>query len=276
MGFVAEASEPRRGCRRRPQGGASLEESTKSPEGRGQCRARIYPGAGEAVVSMLQPPRTPTDRSRKLEGARDPQRCRENAARRAKTKFRRFVKQHRLCFMWTFTYGEGGQRDLVQLRRQVERLIAKVSKDLGHDFPYAYVVEFHKDGERLHVHIAVPFRYPFEKLDALWSHGFVWLSDKRRKGECAFVGAERAYRYMAKYMTKEFEASEFGRHRYEISRGWQVESYDVRVQDFGDGQRVAEGVFGGPPSFVWDSAEVEDWQAPPCRVLFFEMRARDG
>jgi hypothetical protein len=85
-----------------------------------------------------------------------------------------------------------------------------------------------------------------------------------------------AVRYMTKYLTKAFEVVEFGRHRYEIARGWQIESFDVRVRDFGDGQRFAEETFGGKPCFVWDSGDEDDWQAPPCRVLFFTVRARDG
>jgi hypothetical protein len=260
-----------------PQGRRrSLEETTKSPCTRGQVRLRVYPKCGEAVVSLLQRERAAADRSRKGERAHDPQRCRENAARRAKSTFRRFCKQHRLCFMWTLTYGDGGQRDLAQLRRQVERLRAKVIRETGRDFPYAYVVEFHKDGERLHVHMAVPFFFDQRRLTTLWGHGHVWCSDKRQRGECRFIGAERAVRYMAKYMAKAFEDGDFGRHRYERARGWAVETYDVRVFDFGDGQRVAEEVFGGKPRFVLDSADVEDWQAPPMRLLFFEMGAPDG
>ena len=108
--------------------------------------------------------------------------------RRAKTTFRRFCKQHRLFGMLTLTYGDGGQLDLAQLRRQVEKLIAKIRAEIGRDFPYAYVVEFHKDGKRLHVHIAVPFRFKWKLLDRLWTHGYVWCTDWRGKGECAFVG----------------------------------------------------------------------------------------
>jgi hypothetical protein len=227
-------------------------------------------------VSLLQPERAPVDRSRKGERAHDSGRCRENAARRAKTIIRRFCKQHRLAFMWTLTYRDGGQRNLGQLRRQVERLMAKVERETGRDFPYAYVVEFHRDGERLHVHIAVPFRFAWKTLDRLWPHGSVWCTDWRKSGECAFVGAERAVRYMSKYMMKAVDAVEFGQRRYERARGWAIESYGLRVLDFGDGQRVAEETFGGRPRFVFESADVEDWPAPPVRVLFFEMRTPDG
>lgn len=211
-----------------------------------------------------------------MEGAADPQRCRAEAVRRARKTLRRFCKEHLLFFMWTLTY-EGGQRDLAKLRRQVEALVAKVVAHRGGQrFPYAYVVEPHKDGERLHVHVAVPFWFNHKTLWAMWGHGFVWCTDKRRRGEARVCGAVRAASYLAKYVDKTFDFSDFGRHRYEVARGWAVTSYQVSVRDLDEGQRCAEAVFKGAPEYVWDSRSCEDWAGPPVRVLFFMPRPRDG
>jgi hypothetical protein len=268
----------RRWGRRTEGGGPSLDKATKSPGhiDCGRVRTTVYPYAGEVVLSPLDGHRD-VDRTRKPGGPRDPQRCKREASARAHRQLRRFCKEHRLCFMWTLTYGGGGQRDLSKLRRQIERLVAKVIADLGGKrFPYAYAVELHADGERLHVHMAVPFFFAHERLGVLWGHGFVWCSDKRQRGECAHVGATRAAGYLAKYVAKTFDSSEFGCHRYEVARGFKVERYQVRRRDFDDGQRYAEALFMAAPEYVWNSGDCPDWAGPPVRVLFFTPRVRDG
>jgi hypothetical protein len=233
----------------------------------------VLPNCGEVVLSVMPPlHRRSCDRSRKHGHAIDPERNREQAARRARVRLRRYCKEHRLVFMWTLTYGSGGQRDAAQLRRQVERFIAKVVQARGGRFPYAYVIEAHKDGERLHVHMAVPFWMPHAEVAEMWGHGWVFMTDKRRKGDCAWVGAERAAAYLAKYVGKEFESGESERRRYEVARGWSVQRYSVRCMDFGDGQMQAEALFGGPPNYVWSSSECEDWPGPAVLVLWFPER----
>jgi len=268
-------------CRRNVRRVApSLEQATFSPAGwgtgHGQARVTVYPYAREAVVSVMRGQRA-VDRSRRRDAPRDVERCKREATKRAQRELRRFCKSHRLFFMWTLTYGDGGQRDLRQLRRQVERLVAKVQESRnGEAFPYAYVVEPHKDGERLHVHMAVPYFFDQRRLSLLWGHGFVWCTDKRKRGECAQVGANRAASYLAKYVGKTFEHAEFGRHRYEVAKGWRVERYEVRRRDLDDGQRYCEALFMAAPEFVWDSSTCDDWHGPPVRVLFFSGGADDG
>jgi hypothetical protein len=189
---------------------------------------------------------------------------------------RRFCVEHRLFFMWTFTYGNGGQWDEHQLHRQVERFIAKlVAARGGQRFPYAFVVEHHKSGA-LHVHMALGFYFPHAEMATLWGHGFVFVTDKRKRGECAQVGAVRAARYLSGYVKKEFDESPYGRRRYEVARGFKVTTYEVRRADLDDGQRYAESVFMCEPAFVWDSRTCEDWAGPPVRVLYFPPGADDG
>lgn len=257
-------------------GAPSLDRATFSPARHGRVRATVYPSAGEVVLSPLDG-RRDVDRTRKRHGPTDATCCRREASKRAARELRRFCKAHRLCFMWTLTYGDGGQRDASQLRRHIERLIAKIAAERnGNSFPYVYAIEPHADGERLHVHIAVPFFFDHARLGALWGRGFVWCSDKRQHGECAHVGATRAASYLAKYVAKTFGESDFGRHRYEVAKGWRYERYQVRCRNFGDGRRYAEAVFMAAPEYVWDSRGCEDWWGPPVQVLFFVPRADDG
>jgi hypothetical protein len=264
----------RRWGRRTEGGGPSLDKATYSPARHGRVRVTVYPTAGEAVVSTLDG-RRDVDRSRKAEPI-DPVRCRREAGKRAARQLRRFCKAHDLFFMWTLTFDKDKQWEDGPLRRRVERLIAKVVAERGgRPFPYAAVIEPHQKGD-LHVHLAVPFFFDQRRLTVLWGRGFVWCTDKRKRGECAHVGAARAASYLASYVKKTFESSEYGRHRYEVAKGWKVERYQVRRRDLDDGQRYAEAVFMAAPEYVWDSRDCADWAGPRVRVLFFTPRVRDG
>jgi hypothetical protein len=228
------------------------------------------------VVSIVQAPRLQIDRSRKSEQGEYRERSHQAAVSRAKRELRRFCTNHRLFFMWTLTYANGGRWDEPRLHREVERFVAKVVAARGGErFPYAFVVEHHKSGA-LHVHMAVPFFIKHKRLETLWGRGWVWIRDKRKRGECAHVGAVRAAGYLTSYVKKEFEESPYGRRRYEVARGFKVLRYQVRRRDLDDGQRYAEAVFLGKPEHVWHSRDCVDFAGPPTRVLFFGPSVRDG
>src|SRR5262249_46312999 len=84
----------------------SLDKATFSPAdagtGHGQARVTLYPAAGEAVVSVMRGQRA-VDRSRKHHVAKDPERCKVEARKRAQRELRRFCKANGLFFMWTLT-----------------------------------------------------------------------------------------------------------------------------------------------------------------------------
>jgi hypothetical protein len=265
------------GCPRDPKGTASLDIQTKLTSARrGYVRVKIYPRAGEAVVSCMTRPR-PADRSRKVEGAKDPHRCQQQAGRRAASTVRRYAAEHGLRYMITLTYGGGGERELRKVHRDVEKLIAKMVKDRnGRRFPYLWVPEYHADEQRFHVHLAVPFFCKHSKMMKTWSRGLVWCTDMKRPGECGIVGHRRAARYLSKYVTKTFDHSVFGRHRYERAQGFEPHSYQVAAYDLRDGEEYAEAAFRSRAAFTWRSSDVDDWQGPPCSVLFFLGRAPDG
>lgn len=263
---------------RRPQAAASLEQPTKLPKDvpYGRVNVAIYPNAGEAVITSKWARGLPVDRSRKDGGAKDPERCQREAVRRARVTMRRYCCEHRLRYMWTLTYADG-EKDAGRVRRDVERLVKKIASDRrGRRFPYIFVLEHHKDGQRFHVHMAVPFFFKQKKLEKAWGKGWVFCTDMKSKGECSFAGARRAANYLTKYIAKTFEHSEFGRHRYERAQGFEPERRTISRHDMDDGQSYAEEAFGMRPAFVWSSAEVEVWDGPPTRALFFLGRAPSG
>jgi len=262
--------------RRHPRGAPSLEDATKLPKRIGnQCTALVYPNCGEAVVIANRRVSAAVDRSRKVEGAKNPERTKGEAVRRARTMVRRYCTEHRLTYMWTLTYAGDGEHDLAKVRRHVERLIAAVAAEQGGRFPYLWVPELHKSGHGIHVHMAVPFYFDQKKLTKLWGRGHVWCSSMGRRGTCGHARAKAAAGYVSKYVGKAFEVAEFGRHRYERAQGFPVTSYRVDFHTLDDGQDYVVAVFACAPSYVWDSSTVEEWAGPPCRVLFFMGRAPD-
>lgn len=178
--------------------------------------------------------------------------------------------------MWTLTYRGEGVHDLDQMRRHVERFLAKVRVDLRDGFAYLWVPELHKSGHGLHVHMAVPMWFDQRRLAELWGHGFVWCSDMKPKGLCAVAGSQRAAAYLSKYVGKAFEVAAFGRHRYERAQGYEIVCVKTVRYDMDDGREYAELYFGLRPFRVWTSEEAAEWKGPPVVVLFFMGTVPDG
>ncbi len=189
--------------------------------GRGYCAAGldavrlVSVNAAEAVVSRFAlRDFGRVDRSRKGSAAIDPDRCRAEALRRAKTTVRRYCKEHQLRYMWTLTYRGAGEHDIAVVRRHVGKMLAKVVKDRnGKRFPYLWVPELHPGGHGVHVHMAVPFFYKHSNLIKAWGRGHVVCTDMKSKGACGMVGYNRAATYLSKCLGKAFEETSFGRHR---------------------------------------------------------------
>lgn len=230
----------------------------------------LYPTAGEAggtFVSSYRPPRTYVPGA----PAADPERARQEAARRARTKVRRYCAAHRLNRLGTLTYRGAGCHDPHQLRRDVGAFFRILRCELhGKAFPYVWVPEWHKTGHGLHVHFAVGQFIARGKIQASWPHGFVHI--KRLSdlpvGSTSLGEARRAAGYLSKYVTKAFEpgrgARLSGLHRYEVGQGYQPPV--VRLQGRSSDHVLAKAnlVMGGDPSISWSSDEREDWKAPPA------------
>jgi hypothetical protein len=251
------------------QPGPRLDDATKLGNGLVSYRVAVYPTAGEVVLTVPSAPRDP-EAPTKL-GPAHPDRARQVAQSRARTRVRRYCKAnglHRLC---TLTY-----RDQTADMRQVHRDLAAFVKRLrargfrGQLFAYLWVREAHQSG-MLHVHVALPKFLPKPMLEACWGKGFVDVRALGSHSESSSSKSSRAAGYLAKYVGKAFE-DEAGAHRYEVGQGFEPERVDelVRADRVTATGHVAQRFFGGEaPSFVWTSEGVESWEGPPVAVLFW-------
>lgn len=270
---VAE-SETRGRDEGRPQGDLSLDTETKLPSSSADgCRFQlnVYPESGEFTVSRVV---GRIAGRRNISRAPDTQRSARSAIARARSRIRRYAAEHGLRFMWTLTYATE-QHDPARVLRDVERLVAKVAKERGGQrFPYVRVLELHKSGHGIHVHMGVPFWFAQADLAELWGKGFVWCSDKKPKGAAVAVGARVAARYLSKYVGKAFEVTEFGRHRYECAQGFGVTSYRFLAKSMDDGISDGLSFFPSGIAHFWASTSDPSWLGPPVVAVQCLDRAR--
>lgn len=240
------------------------------PDDRGGVLLSIYSRAGEITVVPIfsSPGRRMRMVGKGTHVAADPKRCRAEGDRRARATVRRFCAQYRLVYMWTLTY-EGGEEDIEQVKRHVERLRETVIRGRnGRPFPYIAVPELHADGRRWHVHMAVPFRMKHRKLHRAWGRGFVWCSDFHRRGGCRFAESRRAAGYLAKYIGKGFGDRTPGHHRYWRSQGYPIERSSCRQRDFVDAESYAAAKYSPQRYQRWDGKMAGD--RIPVSVMFFD------
>ncbi len=146
------------------------------------------------------------------------------AARRARTRVRRYCAANRLNRLGTLTYGPPFCRDPKVLRLHVGRFFRKLRGELGGDpFPYLWVGEWHKDGDRLHAHFGVGRYVPQTKIKRAWPHGFVHI---KLLGDLPYASttlaeSRLAARYLSKYVAKALhDQGAGGLHRYEVGQGF--------------------------------------------------------
>jgi hypothetical protein len=145
--------------------------------------------------------------SKPLPSGRAPnrERARQEAARRAQAKLRRYCAANRLNRLATLTYAGEGCFDPLQLRGDVGEFFRGLRSGLGGEpFAYAWASEWHPGGHGLHVHFAVG-RYVRERLiREVWGRGITHI--KRIQdlpvGSGAVEEARRAAGYLAKYVSK--------------------------------------------------------------------------
>lgn len=232
----------------------------------------FYPSAGEAGGSFQaswRPLRTGF-----VPGAvaRDPERSRAEAARRARGKVRRYCTAHRLNRLGTLTYRGAGCHDPARVRLDVGRFFKALRASLGGEpLPYVWVPEWHKTDHGLHVHFAVGQFIARSKIDAAWGRGFVHI--KRLSdlpvGSTSLHEARRAAGYLSKYVTKSFDPADAehlkGLHRYEVAQGFQPRALRLSGRSSEDVLEQAVARMGGVlPAVSWSSRDVADWQGPPA------------
>ncbi len=190
---------------------------------------------------------------------------RDRAARRAKSRLRRYCVANRLRYMWVLTFApdaEGLQEfDLRRAKRATAFWVKRALRaELGYRGAYAIGWERHRSGA-WHVNVVIGERVEYEDVGRTWGHGNVWVSRfSSRQGESARDAARRAAAYVAKYVSKEFETvGEEGIHRYEVAQGFQLRV--VRVFALSATGIIEEA--GGQVVYRFDAPVSDSLRGPP-------------
>lgn len=201
---------------------------------------------------------------------------------RAGTRSRRYFVVNRLRYMWVLTFAQSHLD-----RRAVMTEVAEFARRLrsvhdGQAFPYWYSPELHPGGHGWHVNFFIGFRTPHAQVEALWSHGFVWVTDfassiKGPKGEPLGLcrtpreGLRRAAHYGCKYAQKDWSPEHVGaqNHRYEVAQGFAPKKMGGWVRDPEHAEQlIATLVPAEDKLFIshWDSNDMPEWARPPIRT----------
>jgi hypothetical protein len=264
---------------------------------------RVWPDAREAVAWVR--PASNSDDEAPIKAERgtvlsDEHRAR--SARRAKGEARRYATANRLAFLHTLTFaGMPGARcavtgDLVmgaatdrrcegdgtcscgrpvggdgfdQAMRQGENFVRRLRRARGgENFAYLLVAEPHKDGH-WHLHVALPFQVPSDRLSALWGLGRVddgFRPEDRERFRSFEDQAAAAGGYAGKYLGKSLEvlgAAAVNRQTYRVAEGFDVVEVLLLAPTDGDAFSFAWQLCGrGELSASWTSKDSEEWQGP--------------
>jgi len=225
----------------------------------------LYPDAGEAGGSFVPSARRTYTGVRGA--AADPDRARAEAARRARGKVRRYCAAHGLNRLGTLTYAPPFCTDPDQLREDVGLFFRNLRAALGgKPLPYLWVAERHADAERFHVHFAVGQYVRRSLIETAWGHGFVHIKllGDLPVGSTTWDEARAAARYLSKYVGKNFEDDQSGRHRYEVAQGFTPRRIRFTGRTMIEVLDQAVDHIGRAPSMYWNSEDVEDWRGAPA------------
>ena len=225
----------------------------------------LYPQAAEGggCLVLRRPLALASDR------APDVARAREEAARRARAKIRRYGAENRLNRLATLTYAGEGCHDPLRLRADLAGFFRALRERLdGRRFPYLWVPQWHPAGHGLHAHFAVGRFVPRNLIERCWGRGFVHITllGGLPVGSGELGEARLAARYLAGYAARDLEDERrpAGLHRYEVAQGFQPEKvlcYGVSAEDVIE---RASRLMGSKPSRVWFSSSEEGWRGPPA------------
>lgn len=228
----------------------------------------LVPAAGEGGGSFRASLRRKPEYVARGQAA-DPERAAAEAARRARTRLRRYCAANVLNRLGTLTYRGGGNHDPALIRDHLASFFRELrARTGGNPFPYAWVPEWHKTDHGLHAHFAVGRFINRSLIEAAWPHGFISIKliGNLPVGSTALSEARVAGGYLAKYVAKSFAdpvARELGSHRYDVAEGFQPHRIHFTGSSRADVLAQASAHLSATPSLVWDSAESEDWQGPP-------------
>ncbi len=223
----------------------------------------LYPQAGEAGGSFRY-----STAVAPAPAGRDPERARVEAARRARGKIRRYAAANRLNRLGTLTYAGPGCHDPRQLRKDVGAFFRALRPAVGVEaMPYVWVPEWHKSGHGQHAHFAVGRYVARRIIEQAWGRGFVHIKllGDLPVGSGALEEARQAARYLAKYVSKDFEVRPRGRlHRYALAHGFAPGFERLHGPSAEQVLDQAVALMGAEPQRVWSSADTVDWQGPPA------------
>lgn len=234
----------------------------RTPRQQATWQVSLYPDAGEAGGSLVC-----TGRSGSPVGSGDPERARAEAARRARTKVRRYCASNRLNRLGTLTYAGEGCHDPAQVRRDAGMFFRRLREGLGGEgLPYVWVPEWHPGGHGLHLHFAVGRFVPRRLIEESWGRGFVHIKliGDLPVGSGSLEESRIAGRYVGKYVTKDAARSLGGLHRYEVAQGFQPRRVTFRARTGLEALQAMSEQMSAAPEYVWWSSEQEDWQGPPA------------
>lgn len=225
----------------------------------------VSPEAGEAGGCFVPRRKRPSSGG----GIPNPERSRQEAARRARGRLRRYCAANRLNRLGTLTYAPPFCTDPSQVRRDVGVFFRELRDATGGEpFPYIWVPEFHADGSRFHLHFAVGRFIKRSLIEDSWGHGYVSIKllGDLPVGSGRLAEARRAAQYLGKYVSKSFEDTRIPRrHRYDVAQGFQPKRVQVWGSSAVEVIEEASAMFGGAlPDHMWRSSDAEDWQGPPA------------
>jgi hypothetical protein len=212
----------------------------------------LYPEAGEASGTFLA--RTQPNRDGRPSGpALDPDRASSEAARRARTKVRRYAAANRLDRLVTLTYRGAGQHNERPLRHDLGVFIRALRTALaGRSIPYVWVPEWHKTDHGLHAHVALGRYVRRSLIEDAWGHGFVHIKRLARdEAAGTLASSRRAAGYLSKYIAKTFDHPRTARlHRYEVGQGFLPRAERITAPTWQEARQLAAKAMGRPPSIA--------------------------
>lgn len=228
----------------------------------------LYPEAREAGGAFI--PSRPIRRGGGVRGqARDRERARVEAARRAKGRLRRYCAANRLNRLGTLTYAGAGCHDPRQVRADVGDFFRVLRRAIGGEsLPYAWVPEWHETGHGLHLHFAVGRFVKRSVIESAWGRGFIHIKllGDLPVGSGTLAQARKAAGYLAKYVTKSFAepGRPAGLHRFDVAQGHQPRRVGISGRSADEVISGASARLGAAPALRWSSAEVSDWRGAPA------------
>ncbi len=225
----------------------------------------LYPEAAEGGGSFRS---TARETSGGDSPAPDPERSAADAARRARSKVRRYCAANRLNRLGTLTYAGSGNHNPLALRVDLGEFFRRLRASVSEHFPYLWVPEWHPGGHGLHAHFAVGRWIAHGDIKRAWGHGHVHITllGDLPFGSGTLGEARLAARYLAKYVGKDLAAGgqPSGRHRYEVAQGFQPREVAISGASAAEVIGWAETYMGAPPAHVWRSRDEEAWDGPPA------------